>query len=348
MTHRSPAQLEDKIHEALRQWHHGSTQSSPLGHLFLFHQDQRTDENPHRTTNAILLKLLNRLEAEQNQLAQLLRLRFLDQLAVTAVASRLNIAEGTVYKYQKQAISTLAEMLDQWERQARTQSYAELEQRLHLPPEVELFGVGPPLNGLLELLAAPGPPWLISLEGLGGIGKTALANALIREMVLSHQFKAMGWVSAKRAFFNPAVGVQAVDQAALDVHSLVDQLLEQLHPEPPPTTSPAEKLAVLKLLLRSAPFFIVIDNLETAGDYQTLLPVLWGLINPSRILLTSRVSLHHHPDVHCVTLKSLSKSDTLDLLRHEAEVRHIPKLAEASPAQLESIYEVVGGNPLAL
>jgi hypothetical protein len=36
------------------------------------------------------------------------------------------------------------------------------------------------------------------------------------------------------------------------------------------------------------------------------------------------------------------------LLRHEAGVRLIPALATASETQLESIYQVVGGNPLAL
>ncbi|MCB0210072.1 MAG: hypothetical protein KDJ52_12120 [Anaerolineae bacterium] len=348
MAQLSSPQLEDKIHEALRQWHHGSTQSSPLGHLFLFQQNQRTGENTHRATNDILLQLLDRLKANQSQLALLIRLRFLDQLAVTAVANRLNIAEGTVYKYQKQAISTLAEMLDQWERQVQTEGYAKLEQRLHLPSETELFGVRATLDKLLELLATPGPSWLFSLEGLGGIGKTALANALVREIALSNQFKAVGWVSAKQTFFNPAVGVQVVEHAALDVDSMIDQLLLQLHPEPPLTTSPKEKLTALKILLKSEPYFIVIDNLESMTDYQALLPALHRLTNPSRILLTSRNSLHQQPDVHCVTIKQLSKSNALDLLHHEAEVRHIPKLAQASLGQLESIYDVVGGNPLAL
>ncbi|MCB0196078.1 MAG: hypothetical protein KDJ65_29270 [Anaerolineae bacterium] len=348
MAQMSSPQLEDKIHEALRQWHHGSTQTSPLGHLFLFQQNQRTGENNHRATNDILLQLLDRLKANQSQLALLIRLRFLDQLAVTAVANRLNIAEGTVYKYQKQAISTLALMLAQWEQQVQTEGYAELEQRLHLPSETELFGIRPTLNKLLDLLTTPGPSWLFSLEGLGGIGKTALANTLVRELALSNQFKAVGWVSAKQTFFNPAVGVQAIDHGTLDVDSLVDQLLVQLHPEPPPTTSPEEKLTALKILLKSAPYFIVIDNLESMTDYQALLPVLRGLTNPSRILLTCRISLHHQADIHCVTITQLCKNASLDLLRYEAEVRHIPKLAQASSAQLESIYEVVGGNPLAL
>ncbi|MEM7028898.1 MAG: NB-ARC domain-containing protein [Chloroflexota bacterium] len=340
-------ELEEKVHEALKQWHN-PTQTSPLASLFLFKQTQLMNDDVQWTTNDILLKLLNELEAEQNQLGKILRLRFLDQLTAAAVANRLNLAEGTVYKYQKQAIRTLAKKLARLERQARTDGYTALEQRLRLPSEVELFGVRPILSDLLALLAEPGPPWFISLEGLGGIGKTTLANALIREVALTHSFKAVGWVSAKREFFSPLQGVQADDEAALDVHSLVDQLLHQLHPEPPPVTDPEAKLAALKERLKSGSFFIVIDNLETVADYEALLPVLRNLVNPSRILLTSRVSLSSQDDVYTKTVPSLSKADTLDFLRYEAEIRHRPMLAEASPDQLTRIYDVVGGNPLAL
>jgi hypothetical protein len=44
----------------------------------------------------------------------------------------------------------------------------------------------------------------------------------------------------------------------------------------------------------------------------------------------------------------LSQADAAALLKYEAETRDLPALAQASPAQLESIYQVVGGNPLAL
>lgn len=348
MTQSSNAKLETDVHEALKQWHQGNSKSNPLASLLVVRRNQHIDDSDRRLSNDVLLNLLNQLEAELRHLGQVLRLRFLDQLTVVAVANRLNIAEGTVFKYQKQAIGALASMLDQLEQQARIEAFVDLEVRLSLPPEVELFGIEPVLGPLQALMTASSSPWFISLEGLGGIGKTALANAIIREVALSDQFEAVGWVSAKQEFFNPAVGIESSKESALTTDNLVDQLLEQLHPEPPPTTNTDEKLVALKTLLRRAPHFIVIDNLETVADYQSLLPVLRELVNPSRLLLTSRVSLHDQADVHCVTLKPLSRADTLNLLRHEAEVRHIPKLAQATTAQLERIYAVVGGNPLAL
>jgi len=39
----------------------------------------------------------------------------------------------------------------------------------------------------------------------------------------------------------------------------------------------------------------VVDNLETAADYRALIPDLQSLVNPTKILLTSRHSLHDYP-----------------------------------------------------
>ena len=44
----------------------------------------------------------------------------------------------------------------------------------------------------------------------------------------------------------------------------------------------------------------------------------------------------------------MNRADTFAFLRYEAQVRRIPTLAQASQAELDSIYQVVGGNPLAL
>ena len=74
-------------------------------------------------------------------------------------------------------------------------------------PPVHLIGVETELKPLLELLGSLGSPWLISLEGIGGIGKTALANALARDVALTGQFRDIAWVSAKQQDFLPATGL---------------------------------------------------------------------------------------------------------------------------------------------
>jgi hypothetical protein len=93
---------------------------------------------------------------------------------------------------------------------------------------------------------------------------------------------------------------------------------------------------------------VIVDNLETAADYRALIPELQGLVNPSRFLLTSRHSMHEYPGIHNLSLDELSPADTLALVRHEAGERGLAEVAASPDARLMRVYEVSGGNPLAL
>jgi hypothetical protein len=156
------------------------------------------------------------------------------------------------------------------------------------------------------------------------------------------------WVSAKQRDFFPNFGLKADIEPALTGEGLIDAILEQLGQTASLAQSPHEKRLTLIRLLKEAPHLVVIDNLETVVDYETLLPLLWELTNPSKVLLTSRYSLRAYPDIFCLTMNALDRPEAFQLLRHEATVRGLTMLARADDGHLQQIYEVVGGNPLAL
>ena len=220
--------------------------------------------------------------------------------------------------------------------------------RLESLPDRLLFGVDAAKAALSRAIEAKGRSWLIAIDGIGGIGKTTLTNALIHEFVSGDRFYNFGWVSAKQEEFVPEAGIRDTGRPALNAETLINTLLEQLSDQPHLSATPQEKQLTLTRLLKEQPHLIVVDNLETVTDYQSLLPTLRQLANPSKFLLTSRFSLKANADVFCYSLSELPQADTLTLLRYEAEARGITSLAQATDAQLESIYAVVGGNPLAL
>lgn len=220
--------------------------------------------------------------------------------------------------------------------------------RLDFMPDQALFGVDEAQAKLANLLLQPGRPWLIGIDGMGGLGKTSLAHALARAMLESHRFYDIAWVSARQEEFLPEGVLRRIIQPALTTETLVDTLLTQLNPGLGLTRSSDEKQTIVGRWLKAKAYLVVVDNLETAADYQSLLPLLQQLANPSKFLLTSRHSLRSQANVYCHSLRGLSKEDSLALLRHEAVTRSLSSLAVAGAESLHRIYQVVGGNPLAL
>lgn len=220
--------------------------------------------------------------------------------------------------------------------------------RLPLLSEQPLFGIEPVGNQLRQTLDRPGPPWIIAIDGIGGIGKTTLSGAVIRQTLHNGHVGNVAWVSAKQEDFLPGFGLKKRTLPALEVDALTGMLFEQLAPGIPLPHSPRDRQTLLGLLLKKDPCLIVIDNLETVVDYQALLPAIRELVNPARFLLTSRYSLDAYPDVHSISLTELPPDDAFALLKHEfARCGRLPD-ANDLPARLQEIYNVVGGNPLAL
>lgn len=116
----------------------------------------------------------------------------------------------------------------------------------------------------------------------------------------------------------------------------------------PAQLSGKQAFNALKKHLKERAHLIVIDNLETLTDIESLLPTLARLANPTKFLLTSRQALYGEPDVYHFTVPGLSQTDALQLIRQEALKRNLLYLIEADNEALVPIYETVGGNPLAL
>ena len=282
-----------------------------------------------------------------------------EQIRDGAWGVRSTGVESTGVEHNGEGISTLAQNEDA------------LSPTPHAPypllPDQKLFGIDDAKTELLQVLTPADRPWLVAIDGLGGIGKTTLASNVMHAFVVQaarpsisggkgqragalaqRRWQGFGWVSAKQEEFRPAAGLAVTGHPALDAAELTDALLDQLLERPPLASPTTEKQATLTNLLKAQPYLVVVDNLESMVDYESLLPFLRQLANPTKFIITSRLSLRSEADVYTRSLNELSQEDAVAFLRHEAEVQGIGPLRAASPEQLARIYAVVGGNPLAL
>jgi hypothetical protein len=128
-----------------------------------------------------------------------------------------------------------------------------------------------------------------------------------------------------------------------DIALHLSEQLGQIHLAGLPATV---KLERLRPIFKANPYLVIIDNLETVADVDTLIPLLEPLANPTRFLLTSRHTLNRFPFIHTLPVPDLSLADSQRLI--ESELRRRDKLSPLTPARMEMIYQTVGGLPLAL
>ncbi len=345
----STSKLRNGVQEVLKKWHNLPPNYNPFATLTIFRQARQTSDSDQDAIQKLLQDAIDLLGTDQKDHSDLLRKYFIQRMTVQNIAQSRSISEPSVYRKKDESLEHLTSVLQRMEVKARETWQVELEQLLDIPAFVSLVGSTKPLTQLVEVINQAPEPEIICIDGLGGIGKTALASALLRQPSISGQFHKAAWVSAKQQVFLPGKGMQTLAHGpALNVETLIDALLDQLNVDITSPQSPQQKKASLIELTKSLPILIVIDNLETVLDYEALLPFLRKLTNPSKIVLTSRHSLRAYSGIYSLSLNELNQMDTLRLIQKEASDKGLAEIAEATDKTLQVVYDIVGGNPLAL
>lgn len=347
-----PANLNKRVRQALRDWHDGvSSKELTLQDLLVYQQVAcKQGVTPRQATNAVLEQALVRLYEQNAPEAELLRMHYVEACTMEEIRKRLDYAESTVYNKQNQAIHHLETIVAQMEQEAWPLRLELINSRIDAPVSTVATGTEAQVQQLSALLASHAPPWIISIEGIGGIGKTTLAVDVMRLMAKTLAFDDFGWVSAQPAILDLGGSVRPRHQPALTAETLVDLLIQQLAPELVGGIGavPGQGMAVLRHRLKQNPHLIVIDNLETIPDLEALVPTLQTLANPTKFILTSRRRMIDEPDVYLHLVPELDEMESLTLLRKAATQHGLRTMSKSHDVDLKPIYETVGGHPLAL
>ena len=335
-----------EIVEALEAWGKDALSATSLARSLHIRQIlSKHDRDVSAAMKAQINESLERLNRDQH--AALAHI-FQKSETVRSAAEAMKTSESSVYRYRTMGLNQLTEEWTQLEAKAYRRYRSLIEERAQLGVS-RLFGVTDRLAALREALLAPGDPWLIGLDGIGGIGKTSLALAAILDHATLTRFEDILWVSARQSQWHPVHGIVNAAHPALTYEGFVSRVLDQLiGPRAAAIMSPRDQAAHMRVLLQEKPILVVVDNLETATDQEALLPGLASLANPAKFLLTSRYSLREAGAVYTFSLDELPLSDAVDLLRYELQNRNLLTLAAAPDAELAQTHDVTGGNPLAI
>ena len=340
--------IEERVAYALKAWHAPVSNADNLLHDLLIVQDVQQGGGDdvaalRLATNQILLQGIEALALQDRELAQVLRLRFIDKQKLWAVANTMAISEQTVSRLQKKGLHQLALIIETQEAAQRTKHAQQMEAMLPPASYTTLFGVEAAGEALLALLEDEDGPPVIAVTGLGGIGKTAITDQTVRTLIHRFQFQQLLWVRIEH---------QSLDgngrNPELTFENLLSQLVAQLWPDLTEQLTPLQRLTKLRKALTTLPSLVVIDNIEDQTDSAYILDQLHSLARPTKFLLTSRTRLTEQTAVYNFKLQELSKIDAIAFVRFHAQECGIASVAEASEEDLAEIYALTGGNPLAL
>lgn len=217
-------------------------------------------------------------------------------------------------------------LVGQW-RQALRRVLGETDATACARVQYELPSDLPEFVGRTELVDQFSSGGVVALDGMPGIGKTALA------IHLGHLWIRRGLVDGPVLFVNlrgfdqtrPPVAATAVLESFLRVLGVPGDVI------PPDLDA---RIRAYHRELAGTRALVVLDNAADAAQVQPLLPP-----HGHHVVITSRRAL---PALHSVTLPTLTAPEALELLRHNAAPRRI----DTGP--VDGIVELLDRHPLAL
>jgi tetratricopeptide (TPR) repeat protein len=183
--------------------------------------------------------------------------------------------------------------------------------------------------------------YLISIDGIGGIGKTSLALELAYKCLHASKgerptddvatFDGFIWATAKDHNLTLNALLDAIART-LEYPGIAQQLVE-------------EKQIGVQRLLQEKPYLLIVDNFETITD-DGVRDFLLNLPEPSKALITTREQKLRQ--VWAISLKGLAKPEALVLIRSEGRRLGLVSLERAEDRVLLHLYQATGGAPLAI
>ena len=185
---------------------------------------------------------------------------------------------------------------------------------------------------------------IISIDGIGGVGKSTLALEIAHDIFDKRVFDSVLWFSAKKEkfFFTE---ITKMDPEFDNLDSLMECIANELEIENFDKFTKENKEKTILSLFKDQSIFLVIDNLETLEMTNAFIEFFAKIEGKSKILITSRKRIGQVERI--IHLNSFNLEDTEEFIKREAENRSF-ELPEPKSEVFRTIFGITEGIPLAI
>ncbi|GAB4472000.1 MAG: tetratricopeptide repeat protein [Elainellaceae cyanobacterium] len=208
------------------------------------------------------------------------------------------------------------------------------------------------ITQLLALLLPQHGTQLISVDGIGGVGKTTLVlEAAYRCLQASQNasdqldqgiptFEAIVFTSAKRQFLAPFGLVERVGRSQRTLQDILQQIACTLGVDVA-AQSLADQVALISSALAKQRSLLIVDNLDTLDETQAVLSFLYCELPPTvKAIVTTRQQSNFVP----IRLTAMPESEALLLIELEAAEKKVT----LTEAEAQQFVRRTGGIPVAI
>src|SRR5512139_197377 len=210
----------------------------------------------------------------------------------------------------------------------------------NLPRRPFFVGREEEMNAIFESLNPNSRTFIIGIEGIGGVGKSALAIEAAHRCVEKELFESVIWISSKESMLT-LHGIEPIIPEAKTLSDILITIGTNLGNPTTGNSSINDQIKRAYNLIARQTTLLVLDNFESLSrsEQRDILEFLRNSPMTLKVLITSRERVS---DGQIIRLQGLSFEESHALLDWEARQKHI----HLTQDQSKYLIDLTGGLPL--